>query len=159
MEFWNKDKKSWKSHGNWPIGPTFCKLAKLCYDWSKPELVMEFCHWVMEKSWNFVMKISWQPCKIHFLYMYICQHCKGKLHIYIARNGCPELGHSNYYLCFALPWLIGFGLILQQKMIWYLHFSLDFTLMQTNRKKIRLKREFFLICLMKNCLSASWQIA
>ena len=24
--------------------------------------VMEFCDTVMEKSWNFVAKISWQPC-------------------------------------------------------------------------------------------------
>ena len=24
--------------------------------------VMEFCDMVMEKSWNFVAKISWQPC-------------------------------------------------------------------------------------------------
>ena len=24
--------------------------------------VMEFCDTVMEKSWNFVVKISWQPC-------------------------------------------------------------------------------------------------
>ncbi len=25
--------------------------------------VMEFCDTVMEKSWNFVSKISWQPCR------------------------------------------------------------------------------------------------
>ena len=32
--------------------------------------VMEFCDTVMKKSWNFVAKISWQPCKCdrkHFL--------------------------------------------------------------------------------------------
>ena len=29
MEFVNKDKKSWKSHGIWPIGPTFYKSAPL----------------------------------------------------------------------------------------------------------------------------------
>ena len=27
------------------------------------EEVMEFCDTVMEKSWNFVATISWQPCK------------------------------------------------------------------------------------------------
>ena len=26
--------------------------------------VMEFCDMVMEKSWNFVAKISWQPCMV-----------------------------------------------------------------------------------------------
>ena len=26
------------------------------------EEVMEFFYMVMEKSWNFVAKISWQPC-------------------------------------------------------------------------------------------------
>ncbi len=26
--------------------------------------VMEFCDTVMEKSWNFVAKISWQPCEM-----------------------------------------------------------------------------------------------
>ncbi len=28
---------------------------------------MEFCETVMEKSWNFVAKISWQPCMFHLI--------------------------------------------------------------------------------------------
>ncbi len=31
-----------------------------------------------------------------------------------AASSIP-LGHSNLFLCFALPWLIGFGLIFQKE--------------------------------------------
>ena len=61
MEFWNKAKKSWKSRGIWPLGPTFCKLALLHGDFSKPEL-LGF------QSWNFVIW-SW---KSHWKVMEFC---------------------------------------------------------------------------------------
>ncbi len=59
---WNFDIRA-KSHGkvlefDKLFLTAFQNPTNVCVDIE----VMEFCYEVMEKSWNFVAKISWQPC-------------------------------------------------------------------------------------------------
>ena len=45
---------------------------RLTWDLDVDEEVMEFYDMVMEKSWNFVAKISWQPCNSPGLCLRVC---------------------------------------------------------------------------------------
>ncbi len=61
--------RSWKSHVILKFVEFFNMVMEKSWNFVmeiswQPSLctVMEFCHMVMEKSWNFVTEISWQPC-------------------------------------------------------------------------------------------------
>ncbi len=58
--------------------------------------VMEFCDMVMEKSWNFVVKISWQPWfKCIIFCVYVCDLTKIQARQYF---NCPNICHCRLHL-------------------------------------------------------------